>query len=163
MATADSAGATRPQGGGGEGGASSGAALRSNFLSGFGRMDLLRQMGLLIALAAKNAILIVEFAMMKHREGFSPMEAAMESARLRFRPIMMTAVSFILGSIPLALASGAGANSQQAIGIGVIGGMLSATFLAVLFVPMFYYLITMLTDRVSAIRAERRAEAQTDG
>ncbi len=127
--------------------------------------DIYFQIGLLvlIALAAKNAILIVEFAMMKHREGFSPMEAAMESARLRFRPIMMTAVSFILGSIPLALASGAGANSQQAIGIGVIGGMLSATFLAVLFVPMFYYLITMLTDRVSAIRAERSAEAQTDG
>lgn len=112
--------------------------------------DIYFQIGLLvlISLAAKNAILIVEFAMLKNREGLSPYEAAMESARLRFRPIMMTAVSFILGSVPLALASGAGANSQQAIGTGIIGGMISATFLAVLFVPMFYYLITRLTDWV---------------
>ncbi|MCP1675551.1 multidrug efflux pump [Natronocella acetinitrilica] len=112
--------------------------------------DIYFQIGLLvlISLAAKNAILIVEFAMLKRKEGLSPMDAAMESARLRMRPIMMTAISFILGSVPLALASGAGANSQQAIGIGIIGGMLSATFLAVLFVPMFYYLITVGTERL---------------
>ncbi len=119
--------------------------------------DIYFQIGLLvlISLAAKNAILIVEFAMMKSREGMTPYDAAMEAARLRFRPIMMTAVSFILGSVPLALSSGAGANSQQAIGTGIIGGMISATFLAVLFVPMFYYLITRLTDRLSEGRSSR--------
>ena len=108
------------------------------------------QIGLLVlvSLAAKNAILIVEFAVQRREQGMSPAEAALEAARLRFRPIMMTAVSFILGVVPLALASGAGANSQQAIGTGIIGGMLSATFLALLFVPMFYYLITTATERM---------------
>lgn len=106
--------------------------------------DIYFQIGLLVltSLAAKNAILIVEFAAMKQKEGLTPTEAALEAARLRFRPIMMTALSFVLGAVPLALSSGAGANSQQAVGVGIIGGMLSATFLAILFVPMFYCLVT---------------------
>ena len=124
-------------------------ALAALLLTGQ-KNDIYFQIGLLvlISLAAKNAILIVEFAMLKRAEGMTPLDAALESARLRLRPIMMTAISFILGSVPLALASGAGANSQQAIGIGIIGGMISATFLAVLFVPMFYYLITVGTERL---------------
>lgn len=123
--------------------------------------DIYFQIGLLvlISLAAKNAILIVEFASMKRAEGQEPMEAALSAARLRFRPIMMTAVSFILGSVPLALASGAGANSQQSIGIGIIGGMISATFLAVLFVPLFYYLITTATERLREWMSERQSDA----
>ncbi len=126
--------------------------------------DIYFQIGLLvlISLAAKNAILVVEFAMLKRREGLSPRDAALEAARLRFRPIMMTAVSFILGSVPLALASGAGANSQQAIGTGIIGGMLSATFLAMLFVPMFYYLITTASERLTASLKQRLHNAPTD-
>lgn len=108
------------------------------------------QIGLLVlvSLAAKNAILIVEFAQLKRNEGLSLFDASVEAARLRFRPIMMTAMSFILGAVPLALASGAGANSQHAIGIGIIGGMLSATFLALLFVPLFYYLISSGMERL---------------
>ncbi|WP_018995172.1 efflux RND transporter permease subunit [Thioalkalivibrio sp. ALJ2] len=108
------------------------------------------QIGLLvlISLAAKNAILIVEFAQNKREEGLSLFDASVEAARLRFRPIMMTAMSFILGAVPLALASGAGANSQHAIGIGIIGGMLSATFLALLFVPLFYFVISSGLERL---------------
>ncbi|WP_374511507.1 efflux RND transporter permease subunit [Niveibacterium sp.] len=102
------------------------------------------QIGLitLIGLAAKNAILIVEFAHQLHQQGRTPREAALEAARLRFRPIVMTSMAFILGVVPLAISFGAGANSQHSIGTGVIGGMLAATFLAVLFVPMFYSLVS---------------------
>ncbi|WP_038054212.1 efflux RND transporter permease subunit [Thioalkalivibrio sp. ALJ1] len=119
------------------------------------------QIGLLVlvSLAAKNAILIVEFAQLKRNEGLELMEASVEAARLRFRPIMMTAMSFILGAVPLALASGAGANSQQAIGIGIIGGMLSATFLALLFVPLFYYLISSAIERLGGRGPEPKEAA----
>ncbi|MBI4806274.1 MAG: multidrug efflux RND transporter permease subunit [Desulfovibrio sp.] len=95
----------------------------------------------LIGLAAKNAILIVEFAVLRHKEGRSLAQAAEEAARLRFRPIIMTSLAFVLGCVPLALSSGAGANSRHAIGTGVIGGMLGATFLAPLFIPVFFKLI----------------------
>ena len=101
------------------------------------------QVGLvtLIGLAAKNAILIVEFAVMKMEEGLSPAEAAIESARQRFRPIVMTSLAFILGCVPLVLSSGAGAASRHALGWPVIGGMLAATFIAIFFVPLFFKLI----------------------
>jgi multidrug efflux pump subunit AcrB len=106
----------------------------------------------LIGLASKNAILIVEFAVLKRREGLSAIEAATEAAKLRFRPIIMTSLAFILGCVPLAISSGAGAASRHSIGTGVIGGMLAATFVAVFFIPMFYRLI-------SANEPKRQVEA----
>ncbi|MBT9612559.1 MAG: multidrug efflux RND transporter permease subunit [Burkholderiales bacterium] len=106
--------------------------------------DVYFQIGLvtLLGLAAKNAILIVEYASMKHHEGFSASAAALEAARLRFRPILMTSLAFILGVLPLAISSGAGAGARQSVGTGVMGGMMAATFLAIFFVPMFFKLIT---------------------
>ncbi len=102
--------------------------------------DVYFQIGLvtLLGLSAKNAILIVEFAAMKVHEGMSPVAAALEAARLRFRPILMTSLAFILGVVPLAFSTGAGAAARQAIGTGVLGGMLGATFLAIFLVPLFF-------------------------
>jgi HAE1 family hydrophobic/amphiphilic exporter-1/multidrug efflux pump len=122
--------------------------------------DVYFQIGLvtLLGLAAKNAILIVEYASLKHHEGLSPSAAAVEAARLRFRPILMTSLAFILGVMPLAFSTGAGAGARVAVGTGVMGGMLAATFLAIFFVPMFFKLITdrHLTEKRSTaqIRAE---------
>ncbi|MGQ0581674.1 MAG: efflux RND transporter permease subunit [Reyranella sp.] len=106
--------------------------------------DVYFQIGLvtLIGLAAKNAILIVEFASQRHRQGLPVYEAAMEAARLRFRPIIMTSLAFILGVMPLAISSGAGSASRHSIGTGVIGGMIAATAVAILFVPLFFRLLT---------------------
>ncbi|HZH52883.1 MAG TPA: efflux RND transporter permease subunit [Microvirga sp.] len=106
--------------------------------------DIYFQVGLvtLIGLSAKNAILIVEFASDRHRAGMPVFEAAIEAARLRFRPIIMTSLAFILGVVPLAIATGASSASRHSIGTGVIGGMLAATFVAVLFVPLFFRLVT---------------------
>jgi multidrug efflux pump len=105
--------------------------------------DIYFQIGMLtlIALAAKNAILIVEFAVDLHKEGKSIYDSAMEAAKLRFRPIIMTSFAFILGVVPLALASGASANSRHSIGTGVIGGMLGATAVAIFFIPMFFVVL----------------------
>ena len=105
--------------------------------------DIYFQIGLvtLIGLAAKNAILIVEFANQRHAAGLSLTEAALEAARLRFRPIIMTSMAFILGVLPLVIATGAGAASRNSIGTGVFGGMLAATFLAIFFVPLFFVVI----------------------
>ncbi|MCD8517678.1 MAG: multidrug efflux RND transporter permease subunit [Burkholderiaceae bacterium] len=102
--------------------------------------DVYFQVGMVtvIGLSAKNAILIVEFAKDLHAQGMGLYEAAVEAARLRFRPILMTSFAFILGVVPLTLASGAGAASQQAVGFGVLGGMLAATPFAVIFVPIFF-------------------------
>jgi len=123
--------------------------------------DVYFQIGLvtLLGLAAKNAILIVEYAVMKHRDGMSASAAALEAARLRFRPILMTSLAFILGVVPLAVSTGAGAGARVSAGTGVMGGMLAATFLALFFVPMFFKLMTdrHLSERRSA--AELRAEA----
>jgi multidrug efflux pump subunit AcrB len=98
------------------------------------------QVGLLttIGLSAKNAILIVEFAKSLYEQGMSLFDAAVEAARMRLRPIIMTSLAFILGVLPLAIANGAGAAGQNAIGVAVIGGMVSATFLAILLVPVFF-------------------------
>ena len=104
----------------------------------------------LIALAAKNAILIVEFAVELHHGGKSLYDSAVEAARLRFRPIVMTSFAFILGVVPLAIATGASANSRHSIGTGVIGGMLAALLLATFFIPMFYVLVRRLMGRVPA-------------
>ena len=113
--------------------------------------DIYFQIGLvtLIGLAAKNAILIVEFANQRYEHGLSLFDAAMEAARLRFRPIIMTSMAFILGVVPLVIASGAGAASRHSIGTGVLGGMLAATFLAVFFVPLFFVLVRKLSSRTT--------------
>ena len=114
--------------------------------------NLYAQIGLvmLIGLAAKNAILIVEFAKMGVEEGKTAYEAAMEAARLRLRPIMMTALSFILGCVPLAIASGAGALSRQVMGYAVIGGMTAATTIAIFLIPVLFYVVETLAKSKSA-------------
>ncbi|UJP03849.1 MAG: multidrug efflux RND transporter permease subunit [Nitrosomonas sp.] len=111
--------------------------------------DIYFQIGLvtLIGLAAKNAILIVEFANQRYASGETLTDAALEAARLRFRPIIMTSLAFILGVFPLVIASGAGAASRHSIGTGVFGGMLAATFLAIFFVPLFFVVIGKMTRR----------------
>jgi HAE1 family hydrophobic/amphiphilic exporter-1/multidrug efflux pump len=123
-------------------------ALSAVWLRGMNN-DIYFQIGLvtLIGLAAKNAILIVEFANHRHEAGMSSAQAAIEAARLRFRPIIMTSMAFILGVVPLVFATGAGAASRQSIGTGVFGGMLAATFLAIFFVPLFFVLIRKLSRR----------------
>jgi HAE1 family hydrophobic/amphiphilic exporter-1/multidrug efflux pump len=123
-------------------------ALSAVWLRGMSN-DIYFQIGLvtLIGLAAKNAILIVEFANHRHEAGMPATQAAVEAARLRFRPIIMTSMAFILGVVPLVIATGAGAASRQSIGTGVFGGMLAATFLAIFFVPLFFTLVRKLTRR----------------
>jgi multidrug efflux pump len=114
--------------------------------------DIYFQIGLvtLIGLAAKNAILIVEFAAQRHRDGLSVFDAALEAARLRFRPIVMTSLAFILGVLPLAISTGAGSASRHSIGTGVIGGMIAATALAIIFVPLSFRLLTRSRPKTKA-------------
>ena len=112
----------------------------------------------LLGLAAKNAILIVEFASLKRAEGYSSSAAAIEAARLRFRPIIMTSLAFILGVVPLAFSTGAGAGARVSAGTGVMGGMLAATFLAIFFVPFFFKLITERKVREERSEQQLRAE-----
>ncbi|MDR1646462.1 MAG: efflux RND transporter permease subunit, partial [Zoogloeaceae bacterium] len=102
--------------------------------------DIYFQIGLvvLIGLAAKNAILIVEFAAQKYAEGMNAVDAAIEAARLRFRPIVMTSLAFVLGVFPLVKSTGAGAAARRSMGTGVFGGMIAATFIASVFVPLFF-------------------------
>jgi multidrug efflux pump len=111
--------------------------------------DVYFQVGLLttIGLSAKNAILIVEFAKDLHEEGMGLVEATLTAVRMRLRPILMTSLAFILGVLPLALSTGAGSGSQNAIGTGVMGGMISATALAIFFVPVFFVLIQGLAEK----------------
>ncbi len=108
-----------------------------------------------IGLTAKNAILIVEFAKNLYQSGHGLMEAVSIAAKQRFRPIVMTSMAFILGVMPLALASGAGSASQNAIGIALVGGMLAATFLAIFFIPMFYVAIEKLFRRKQQLPEEK--------
>jgi len=135
--------------------------------------DVYFQVGMVtvIGLAAKNAILIVEFAKDQYARGMGLFESAVEAARLRFRPILMTSLAFILGVVPLALATGAGAASQRAVGIGVLGGMLAATPFAVIFVPAFFVVVLGLfktrprllgaeAKTFEAEQAAKRAQAQ---
>ena len=121
-------------------------------------MNVYTQIGitLLIGLASKNAILIVEFAMQERQKGKAILDAAVDAAKLRFRPILMTAISSIAGFMPLVVASGAGAASQQAIGVAVVGGMVAATIMSLLFTPTFY----VVMQRVSGLRGKSEEKEQ---
>jgi multidrug efflux pump len=136
-------------------------ALVAIMLRGFNQ-DIYFQIGLLtlVGLSAKNAILIVEFCVALRREGMPIVDAALEAARLRFRPIIMTSLAFILGVLPLAIAHGAGAAARHSIGTGVIGGMLAATFLAPLMVPLFFVIIQSATEYFlgSSVTEEKNIE-----
>ncbi|HRK33927.1 MAG TPA: efflux RND transporter permease subunit, partial [Candidatus Hydrogenedentes bacterium] len=133
-------------------------AVLAVYLRGLER-DLYFQIGLLtlVGLSAKNAILIVEFCSVLREEGMSIVEAAAEAARLRLRPIIMTSLAFILGVLPLVFGTGAGAGGRNSIGTGVMGGMIAATFLAVIFVPLFFVLI----QRISEVLLRKKAPVVT--
>jgi multidrug efflux pump len=123
-------------------------AILAVYLRGLGN-DIYFQIGLLvlIGLSAKNAILIVEFAMQAQEKGKTILEATLEAARLRFRPIVMTSLAFTIGVLPLAISSGAGAGSRHAIGTGVIGGMIASTTIAIFFAPLFYNWLARLNAK----------------
>jgi multidrug efflux pump len=116
--------------------------------------DVYFQIGLvtLVGLAAKNAILIVEFAVLRRREGLSIREAAVDAARLRLRPIIMTSLAFIFGMVPMFIAAGAGANSRHSVATGIIGGMIIASSIALFFIPMFFYLIQSSGERFASAK-----------
>jgi HAE1 family hydrophobic/amphiphilic exporter-1/multidrug efflux pump len=120
-------------------------ALLAATLTGLNN-DIYLQVGLIttIGVSAKNAILIVEFAEERLRDGMNLFDAAVEAAKLRLRPILMTSFAFVFGVFPLAITTGAGAGGQNAIGRAVVGGMLSATILAIFFVPMFFIVVSRL-------------------
>lgn len=128
-------------------------ALMATWLRGL-QNDVYFQIALItiIGLSAKNAILIVEFAADAWRNGRSLTQSAIYAASVRFRPIIMTSIAFILGALPLAISTGAGANSRHAIGTAVIGGMLGATFLAPLYVPFFFRLFASIAEKMSLIK-----------
>jgi len=136
-------------------------ALAAIYLRGLTN-DVYFQIGLvtLLGLAAKNAILIVEYAVLKKDEGMSASAAALEAARLRFRPILMTSLAFIFGVLPLAISTGAGAGARHSTGTGVMGGMIAATFLAIFFVPLFYRVIMDRRVHETRTKAELAAEVE---
>ena len=127
--------------------------------------DVYFQVGLvtLVGLAAKNAILITEFAAENRRNGMPLAEAAIEAARLRLRPIVMTSLAFILGCVPMAIATGAGANSLRAIGTGVIGGMLASTIIASFFVPLFFVLLEQFSGWLGRKQGTEIVTSSTEG
>jgi HAE1 family hydrophobic/amphiphilic exporter-1 len=128
--------------------------------------DVYAQVGivLIIALASKNAILIVEFAQDLHAEGRGITEAAVEAAKERFRPILMTSFALILGVLPLVIATGAGAAGHQALGTAVFGGMVAATLLSVFFVPVIYVLCQSFSEWLEQHKLVRlRNEVATSG
>jgi HAE1 family hydrophobic/amphiphilic exporter-1 len=138
-------------------------ALGAQMMRGFAN-DVFCQIGLvmLIGLAAKNSILIVEFAEQLRQQGHSLVEAAVESARIRLRPILMTSLVFILGVLPLAVASGAGAGARQSVGTTVVGGMITSTFLSVVFIPVLYVTIRSIAPGRGA-RGRRDGAAEEIG
>ncbi|MFW2403949.1 MAG: efflux RND transporter permease subunit [Gammaproteobacteria bacterium] len=141
-------------------GAMLGLWISGLFLPGY-QNNVFAQIGLvmLIGMAAKNAILIVEFAKLKSEEGHSPVDAALAAARDRFRPILMTAFSFILGVTPLLVASGAGAEARKVMGMTVFSGMLASTVIGVLIVPAMYVLVEKLSGRGKSVKTAQEGEA----
>ncbi len=137
-------------------GAFLGLALRA------GDNNIYTQIGLimLIGLAAKNAILIVEFARLARERGVAIVEAARQGARLRLRPILMTSFAFIFGTLPLAIASGAGAGARQAIGTAVTFGMLFATMLGIFVIPVFYVVLQRISEGKRPFRQDETAPGQ---
>ena len=135
----------------------------AGLLVGRYELNVYAQIGLvmLIGLSAKNAILIVEFAKMKHEQGLGLVEAALEGAKIRLRPILMTSFAFILGCVPLAKASGAGALSRQVMGYVVIGGMLAASFIAIFLIPVLFYLVEKFMGGKKKAKEPPAAEAPT--
>ena len=128
--------------------------------------DVYLQIGLLttMGLAAKNAILMIEFAEQAERKGARVIDAALQAARIRLRPILMTSFAFIFGVMPLALSTGAGANSRIAIGTSVIGGMLAATFLAIFYIPLFFVLVRRgVRDGIAAVRERMHHDEEESG
>jgi HAE1 family hydrophobic/amphiphilic exporter-1 len=125
-------------------------ALSAQWLRGFAN-DVYCQIGLLVlvGLAAKNSILIVEFAEQLRGRGLSIVEAAVEAARIRLRPILMTSLAFILGVLPLVFASGAGREARNSVGTTVAGGMLFSTFLNIIFIPVLYVVVQHLRGRMA--------------
>ena len=124
--------------------------------------DVYFQIGLLtvLGLTTKNAILIVQFAMAKVEEGMGLIDATLEGAKLRLRPIVMTSMAFGFGVLPLALANGAGAGAQVAIGTGVLGGMITATFLAIFFIPLAFVGIVQLFGRKKDTQTEKEPDPE---
>jgi multidrug efflux pump len=125
--------------------------------------DVYLQIGLLttMGLAAKNAILMTEFAERAEKQGKRVIEAALEAARIRLRPILMTSFAFIFGVLPLAISTGAGANSRIAIGTSVIGGMLTATILAIFYIPLFFVLVRRgVRDGLKYVREHRHSDGE---
>jgi HAE1 family hydrophobic/amphiphilic exporter-1 len=139
-------------------------ALGGQLLRGFAN-DVFCQIGLvmLIGLAAKNSILIVEFAEQLRARGKSITDAAVEAARIRLRPILMTSFTFIMGVLPLALASGAGAGARNSVGTTVVGGMLASTFLSVVFIPVLYVVIRSLAPGRTTRRRQDDLDMETGG
>jgi multidrug efflux pump len=139
-------------------------ALLATSLRGLSN-DVYFQVGLLttIGLASKNAILIVEFAKELHQQGRSLTDAAIEACRMRLRPIIMTSLAFVLGVVPLAISTGAGSGSQHAIGTGVIGGMITATVLAIFWVPLFFVTVSSMGRRKTADEPDTLSTANEAG
>jgi multidrug efflux pump len=128
--------------------------------------DVYLQIGLLttMGLASKNAILMIEFAEQAEKQGKPVIESALEAARIRLRPILMTSLAFIFGVLPLAISTGAGANSRVAIGTAVIGGMLTATILAIFYIPLFFVLVRRgVRDGLKAVRNHRHHDTPAEG
>jgi multidrug efflux pump subunit AcrB len=127
-------------------------------------LSIYAQIGLvlLVGLAAKNAILIVEFAQERRRDGLSVADAAVDGGRIRFRPVMMTSLTFILGVVPMIIATGAGAGSRRAIGTTVFSGMLASTVLGIFLIPVLYYLFQSVSEKGRAWRQRHKKKEATE-
>jgi multidrug efflux pump subunit AcrB len=127
-------------------------------------LSIYAQIGLvlLVGLAAKNAILIVEFAQERRRDGLSVVDAAVDGGRIRFRPVMMTSLTFILGVVPMIIATGAGAGSRRAIGTTVFSGMLASTVFGIFLIPVLYYIFQSASEKGHAWRQRHKNKEVTD-